>query len=299
MPLKRVWIPSPNYSSRGGSGVRLVVVHTAEGARSFRDLGGFFSSSSAGVSSHTGIDDERGSIGEYVKRGNKAWTQSNYNPQAVATELCAAPISSSYACGANWTAEEWNRHDGMLANLADWIREECDHYGLPIEKISSGAAQGSGRGVCGHVDLGQGGGGHWDPGPNFPWTRVMDMARGGTGAGGTTSEETDMIASAVAANGNLHVWRAKGDNLSYCWQAADKNNWSGGEPGKAIAAFSQFAKAPSPIIGVSASTADNGNLHVWVLCEDGNTYYAWQAKDSNKWSGQEPGKMAALGLFAK
>ena len=31
MALKRVWDPSPNWSSRGGSGVRLVVVHTADG----------------------------------------------------------------------------------------------------------------------------------------------------------------------------------------------------------------------------------------------------------------------------
>ena len=45
-------------------------------------------------------------------------------------------------------------------------------------------AQGSARGVCGHVDLGAGGGGHWDPGPNFPWTRVMDMARGDADPGG-------------------------------------------------------------------------------------------------------------------
>ena len=64
-------------------GVRLVCLHTAEGARSFQDLGGFFASSSAGVSSHVGIDDERGIIGEYVRRDDKAWTQSNYNPQAV------------------------------------------------------------------------------------------------------------------------------------------------------------------------------------------------------------------------
>ena len=142
MALERVWIPSPNYSSRGGSGVRLVVVHTAEGASGFRNLGNFFASSSAGVSSHTGIDDERGSIGEYVKRDGKAWTAANYNPQAVQTELCAAPIQSGYPCGANWSADEWNRHDDMLANVADWIREECEHYGLPIQKLSSSAGAG-------------------------------------------------------------------------------------------------------------------------------------------------------------
>ena len=41
-PLKRVWIPSPNYSSRGGAGVRLIVIHTAEGARTIESLGSYF-----------------------------------------------------------------------------------------------------------------------------------------------------------------------------------------------------------------------------------------------------------------
>lgn len=179
MSLTREWIASPNYSSRGGSDVRLVVVHTAEGSRNFRDLGNFFASASSQVSSHVGIDDERGVIGEYVRRPDKAWTQSNFNPQAVSVELCAAPINSSQPCGASWSAEEWNKHDGMLANLADWIREECAYFDIPIVKLSASEAQGGSKaGVCGHVDLGVGGGNHSDPGPNFPWQRVMDMARG-------------------------------------------------------------------------------------------------------------------------
>ncbi len=59
-----------------GLGVRLVVLHTAEGARTFEDLGAFFAGDS-GVSSHVGIDDTPGIIGEYVRPENKAWTQGN------------------------------------------------------------------------------------------------------------------------------------------------------------------------------------------------------------------------------
>jgi hypothetical protein len=50
MSITRKWIPSPNYSSRGGAKVRLIVVHTAEGATNIEDLGNFFKSASAGVS---------------------------------------------------------------------------------------------------------------------------------------------------------------------------------------------------------------------------------------------------------
>jgi hypothetical protein len=170
--LTRKQIPSPNYSSRGGAGVRLIVVHTAEGARTIEELGNFFASSSSGVSSHTGIDDKAGVIGEYVKRGNKAWTAAGANPVAVQTELCAF---------ASWSAAEWATHPNMLENCAKWIAEEAAAFGIPITKLTPAQAQGSGRGVCQHADLGSWGGGHWDCGGAFPIDDVLDMARGGGG----------------------------------------------------------------------------------------------------------------------
>lgn len=239
--LKRVWIASPNYSSRSGS-VRLVVVHTAEGARSFRDLGAFFGNSSSQVSSHTGIDNERGTIGEYVKRPNKAWTQASYNSMAVSTELCGAPFDTSQPCGANWSAAEWNKHDAMLANVADWIREECEYYGLPITKLSASQAQGSGRGVCGHVDLGPAGGGHYDPGPNFPWSRVMEMARTGTDPEPEPEpkpkEPDDRLVAVRKPDGALEIFNElPSGEVVHKWQpkenAGDWSDWqSMGTPGK-------------------------------------------------------------------
>ena len=164
MALNRVWIPSPNYSSRGGTKVRLVVVHTAEGSRNFRDLGAFFANPASQVSSQTGIDDTPGQIGEYVKRDAKPWTQGNANPYSTATELCAF---------AKWDAAEWSRHPVMLDNCRQWIAEECAYFGIPMVKLTAAQAQGGQAGVCGHVDLGAAGGGHWDPGPDFPWSQVL------------------------------------------------------------------------------------------------------------------------------
>ena len=168
MPLSRVWIPSPNYSSRGGTKVRLVVVHTAEGALTYQSLGSFFANPASGVSSHTGIDDTPNTCGEYVRRDDgKAWTQGNANPYSTATELCAF---------AAWTRADWLAHPGMLDNCSRWIAEECAHFGIPKVRLTAAQAQGGGAGVCGHVDLGAAGGGHWDPGPDFPW----DVVLGGT-----------------------------------------------------------------------------------------------------------------------
>jgi hypothetical protein len=172
--LKRVQIPSPNCSGRSGAAVRLVVVHCSEGAQTYQSLGNFFANPSSGVSSHTGIDDTPGVCGEYVARGSKAWTAASANPYAVQTELCTPSGASQ-----GWSTATWHGHPTMLANCAQWIAEECAAFGLPIVKLTPTEAQGSGRGVCGHVDLGSWGGGHTDPGPAFPWADVIAMASGG------------------------------------------------------------------------------------------------------------------------
>jgi peptidoglycan hydrolase-like protein with peptidoglycan-binding domain len=212
MSLQRVWIPSPNYSSRGGSAVRLIVLHTAEGCTTLESLGNFFASSSSGVSSHTGIDDKRGKIGEYVSRGNKAWTQGNANPVCVATEICGF---------ASWSESTWrNSHPNMLYNAADWVKEEAAKYGIPITKLTASQAQGGSKGVCQHRDLGSWGGGHSDCGNGFPMDYVLDLARGGSpappsGGGGSTSGKAPTLhvdyfgTSHNSTCPDVQVWQAQ------------------------------------------------------------------------------------------
>lgn len=173
MTLKRVRIASPNYSSRGGAGVRLIVLHATEGALTYQALGNFFANPASGVSSHVGIDDTPNTVGEYVDRAAKAWTASGANPVAVQAELCA-PSGASMG----WSAAQWNAHPHMLANTAAWIAEEAAHFGLPIVGLTPAQAQGSGRGICQHADLGAWGGGHSDLGPHFPINSVISMAAG-------------------------------------------------------------------------------------------------------------------------
>jgi len=169
MALQRIAIPSPNYSSRGGAGVRLIVLHTAEGSRTIESLGNFFASPSSGVSSHTGADDKVNTVGEFVRRDYKAWTASNANPVACQIEMCAF---------AAWDNAEWHRHPNMLSNVASWIREESAAFGIPIVRLNASQAQSNGRGVCQHVDLGSWGGNHSDCGPGFPMDEVLAMAGG-------------------------------------------------------------------------------------------------------------------------
>src|SRR5215510_4894267 len=121
MALERRWMPSPNYSSRGGATVRLIVLHTAEGATTYQELGNYFANPSSQVSSHVGIDDTPGTVGEYVRRDGKAWTAAGANPVAVQAELCAF---------AKWSSAEWQSHPDMLENCARWVAEEANQFGL-------------------------------------------------------------------------------------------------------------------------------------------------------------------------
>jgi hypothetical protein len=152
--------------------VRLIVIHASEGAQTIESLGAWFQNPANQVSSHVGIDDTPNTIATYVQRGNKAWTAANANPYAVQAELCT-PSGAS----AGWTTADWNRHPNMLDNAAAWIAEEAAAFGIPIVALSPGAAQGSGRGVCQHVDLGGWGGGHTDAG-QFPLDDVLAIAKG-------------------------------------------------------------------------------------------------------------------------
>jgi len=164
-------MPSPCYHSRGGRTPYLIVLHTAEGATTIESLGNFFANGNNQVSSHTGADDKKAVIGEYVTRGNAAWTQAAWNEEAVALELCGF---------ASWSRSNWlNNHGNMLDNAAAWVREEADRYGIPLVALSSGQAQGGSRGVCQHVNLGSSGGGHVDCGSGFPMDELIKRAKGG------------------------------------------------------------------------------------------------------------------------
>ena len=210
MALKRVWMASPNFTG-GNNGRRLLVIHSSEGAQTYQSLGNFFAQSSAQVSSHVGIDNAvRGTIGEYVKRGNSAWTASNANMVAVQAELCT-PSGAS----ANWSRDTWLSKDTMLRNLADWLKEESKATGIPLTLLNDSQAQGSGRGICQHRNLGAWGGGHVDCGPNFPIDYVMDLVKGGSGTAPTKGPAvmSMMMLPAVAGQKVQVAWPYGATNI--------------------------------------------------------------------------------------
>jgi peptidoglycan hydrolase-like protein with peptidoglycan-binding domain len=163
-------IPSPNHSSRNGKRVRLVVVHTAEGARTVESLGAFFKDRNRQVSSHVGIDDKR--IETYVDPERQAFTLRSGNAISENAELCGF---------AAWSREEWlEEHHRMLELTAEWIADRCLERDIPVRKLTPPEVAAGEAGVIGHIDWTKGmhEGTHTDPGPGFPWDVVMAMANG-------------------------------------------------------------------------------------------------------------------------
>jgi hypothetical protein len=179
-----------------------------------------------------------------------------------------------------------NNNHNMLVNCARWINEECGYFGIPIVRLSASEAQGSGRGVCQHVDLGSGGGGHWDCGSGFPMDYVLDMARSNGGTQPEEEEDRDMITSAVAHNGSLHVFWVGEDRqtVRYEWQRKGESEWKDG---------GVLTKAPKKISGLSATKSASNILELFALYDDGTPAHLWQRGSDTEWSGGEKGEQVA------
>jgi N-acetyl-anhydromuramyl-L-alanine amidase AmpD len=213
MALTRLWRPSPHYST-GRSTVRLIVLHTTEGATTIESLANWFSNPSAKVSSHTGADNHRqGTIAEYVKRHHSAWAQGNYNSVSICIEMCTPAGAAN-----GWSRDYWLSKQGwLLDNTAAWVAEEARAYGIPIVKLTAGQATGGGRGLCGHVDLQPQD--RTDPGRGFPWDYIVAKATGGkppTGApppsGGGAAPKMNVSSFGRSHNSgvpDVRTWQAK------------------------------------------------------------------------------------------
>ena len=181
-------IPSPNHSPRGTRPVRLVILHTAEGARTVQSLGSYFANPASQVSSHVGIDDQ--AVGQYVAYEQECWSTRSANPISDNAELCGF---------AAWTRDVWiNQHMPMLRLAAQWVAERCRVRGIPVVKLTPSQVALGQSGVCGHVDwtVGMKDGTHTDPGAGFPWDVVMSLAS--QGGDDLTPDESRMLSDVHA-----------------------------------------------------------------------------------------------------
>lgn len=77
---------------------------------------------------------------------------------------------------ASQTRAEWLAEDKMLRGAATVVRHWADLYRIPLSKVTAAQLPG----ILGHVDTRVWGGtDHTDPGPNFPYDRIIQLATDG------------------------------------------------------------------------------------------------------------------------
>lgn len=136
-------VPSPNYSSRGGAKVTLLVAHDCEG--SYAGSLNWFSQPKSKVSAHLVLSENGLEATQMVSFANKAWHACDFNPMSIGIEMAGFAAKG-------FAAPEWQAAANIFAFL-------LHRYGLPPHWVQNG----EGQGFCSHYNLGQAGGGHKDP----------------------------------------------------------------------------------------------------------------------------------------
>lgn len=156
-----------NQGSRYGVRPDLIVIHTTEGHNrkgisDLRGLANFFDTPSVKASSHVATDAD-GYSARMVPDGREAWSCVLFNRRSLNIEQVGFASTSRPA---------WLKHRAELQETARWIALWSKRHGIPIRRVKPNRS-----GVVSHHDLGQAGGGHFDPGPNYPWRYVLAKAR--------------------------------------------------------------------------------------------------------------------------
>lgn len=148
-----------NFSHGRKRKIDMLVIHVMEGT--FGPTAAWFANPEAHVSAHYGISVD-GDVARYVRESDTAWHAGHpdYNARSIGIEL-----EGHIADGAETFTEP------MINTLAELCEQICSQWGIPRDRAH----------IIGHNEVpdprhpGQlgGAGHHQDPGPAFPWDRLI------------------------------------------------------------------------------------------------------------------------------
>jgi N-acetylmuramoyl-L-alanine amidase len=176
-----IWRSSPNFNSRNGTPVSLVVIHSCEG--NYAGCWGWLRNTQAQASAHYVVKENGGEITQLVREANRAWhvaaayecsragnQQCNRNGQST-NNFSVGIEHAGFASQASW-------QNGLIEASAKLTCDIAKGHGVPRDRnhiVSHGQLQPWNR---------------TDPGPNWPWSHYVDRVRdfcgdnGGGGGGG-------------------------------------------------------------------------------------------------------------------
>jgi N-acetyl-anhydromuramyl-L-alanine amidase AmpD len=165
-------IPSPNFNKPWRPRVvRGIVIHTMECAETPNAAASvarnWFALSKSKVSAHYCVDDKK--IVQCVQDEHIAWHAGKVNDWTIGVELAGK---------ASQTPAQWQDAYslGQLDLCAELVASLCAKYSIPMLRLDSDGIKLALPGIFGHVDATRAyttKGGHWDPGPAFPWDAFL------------------------------------------------------------------------------------------------------------------------------
>ncbi len=149
------WNKSPNYTA-GRSSYDYVVIHTVQG--SYAGCISWFKNTASQVSAHYVVRSSDGDITQMVEHKDTAWHASCYNSKSIGIEHEGYVSDPKWYTDAMYTAS---------AKLTRWI---ADKHGIPKTRSR----------IIGHVEVDPAcnRNRHTDPGPNWNWTKYMNLVNG-------------------------------------------------------------------------------------------------------------------------
>lgn len=164
-----------NQSTRNGCKPRLIVLHDTEshdhpGNGDLQAIGSWFDNPEAQASAHVCVDGE-GRSARYVHDEAKAWHVADFNATALGIEQVGF---------ATFHTDDWTKNDrAQIKKVAKYIAYWSRKFDIPIGHGMVNPLAGSviRPGVVTHGALGERGGGHHDPGADYPLEAVLMAAR--------------------------------------------------------------------------------------------------------------------------
>ena len=177
-----IWRPSPNKSSRGGSSVNLVIIHTCEGA--YAGCWGWLKNSASGVSAHYVVKENGSEITQLVNESEKAWhIAATYKPSLNGGTLSnkSGVSTNNFSVGIEHAgfASQTSFQSGQIEASAKLTCAITKNNNIPRDRNH----------ILGHGQLQPNN--RVDPGPNWPWAHYIDRVKSYCGDGGSTPPPAD------------------------------------------------------------------------------------------------------------
>lgn len=201
------WVPasSSNYSSRNGTAISAVTIHTTQG--SYAGAISWFQNPSARVSAHYVIRSSDGQITQMVREYHKAWHVAYHNHYTIGIE------HEGYISNPAWYT------DAMYRASANLVKNICARRGISPTSCYRGPAHSgivvlsSSYRIKGHQHFSSQT--HTDPGIHWNWYKYYDLINGSSTPACNLAKPSSLGASGISTTAATLSWQAVSGAASY------------------------------------------------------------------------------------